>query len=189
MTETLQKQKTQFASLKTGGYLSRTSYYKILDPSIQDTVQVKNEEGFDFYIGRNIVENEIYTPDQFTETVAVTKTEMAKYFLACGDTIFKVVYYTLPKKKDISEAINNINNGKFLSKEGIEILISAAYKGNLRTLIGRRLETFPLFGRSDVIDMEIDKDTNLSYDNRRRQVNHNTIQEFIYKNVRYILRK
>ena len=54
------------AQLKVGDRLSRVSYMEIVSKS-RGVFNVKNEEGLEWTIAGNILQNEAYAADQYTE--------------------------------------------------------------------------------------------------------------------------
>lgn len=84
------------SKLKAGDFLSRISYMRVISVD-GDSVEVENEAGFRWSIGRSIVEAEAVSSDQFTETQKVTRTELAR-ILECDvrDSVFSVAFTKLP---------------------------------------------------------------------------------------------
>lgn len=98
------KRITDTSKLSVGQYLSETQYYKIVN-IVGPMVEVENERGFTFSINKNIIEEGIYTADQFTEEVKVSRTELINIFTNLGDTVFTVCFNKQPKPEDINDAI------------------------------------------------------------------------------------
>lgn len=63
-------------------------------------------------------------------------------------------------------------------------------KGELRVLRGYMLKPENGFGRSNVIDLDIEKvDSKNGHDNRMRQVDHRTLQSLVVEGVKYEVKK
>lgn len=184
--------KSNFLALKPGEVLSETQYYtvvKVHDFGLQSTVVVRNERGFEFSIGKNIVEEGIYSASQFNETVEVTRTELIDIFRKVGDTVFTVCFNKQPAAEDINAAIESTNKGKILPIKEMKKIIKEAFKGEERILTGYLVSTETGFGRSMVIDLALERGDNPNWDARLRQVDHRTLNWIISKNVKYVVKK
>jgi len=191
MTET---KKSDVSRIKIGDRLSETQYYEVLDTNT--VIRVKNERGFEFGIGYAIVEEGIFSADQYNEEVFVTRTELIKRFAECGDTVFTVNYHKQAEMKDINDAIESANKGKILPIAEIKKLVKTAYKGEERTLTGYLISVETGFGRSMVIDLKADASKSTpataekpAWDSRIRQVDHRTLNWLIQKNIKYTVKK
>lgn len=191
--------KSQVAKLKIGDRLSETQYYEVLatgSPVVNGTIKVKNERGFEFSIGYGIVEEGIYSADQYNEEVFVTRTELIERFSKCGDTVFTVNYHKQPEVKTINEAIESANKGKILPIAELKKIVKEAYKGEERTLTGYLISVETGFGRSLVIDLKADTSKSTpatadkpAYDARIRQVDHRSLNFLVQKNIKYTVKK
>ena len=81
--------KSNFKHIKDGDKLSETQYYTVEDVS-RSGIMVVNDRGMRFTISKDIVEEGIYSANQFSEEKKITKTEMAELFSHIGDTVFTV---------------------------------------------------------------------------------------------------
>lgn len=142
--------------LKQGHYYSRISYGKIEHES-STGYRLRNEQGFSWSVGKEVLENEIVnSSDSFEEEIKVPKTELARIFVEeTGDRIFTVCF----EKKT---------------------------NGEERVLRGRRKRLYSYLGMSDVIDMELEDDPEKDYDTRMRKVHHDGLRWLILDNVKYI---
>lgn len=188
--------KSDVSRLKVGDRLSETQYYEVLTIAPSGTVEVKNERGFTFGIGYGIVEEGIFSADQFNEEVFLTRTELIKRFAECGDTVFTVNYHKQAEMKDINDAIESVNRGKILPIAEIKKLVKTAYKGEERTLTGYLISVETGFGRSLVIDLKADASKSTpataekaAWDSRIRQVDHRSLNWLIQKNIKYTVKK
>lgn len=181
--------KSNANQLKEGQFLSETQYYKIKN-IIGDIVEVENERGFTFSISKPIIEEGIFSADQFTEEVKVSRTELINIFTSVGDTVFTVCYHKQPKAEDVNEAIASANKGRIIPIAELQKVVKEAYKGEERVLTGYMVNVETGFGRSTVIDLEADKSkTTDNWDSRLRQVDHRTLNWLIYQNKKYIVKK
>ena len=90
---------TNFSELKVGDILSETQYYKVVEIveksnglKTEKLVKVVNDRGFSFYIGEAVVEEGIYTANQYSKEVQITRTELIQKFAHVGDTVFTVSF-------------------------------------------------------------------------------------------------
>lgn len=177
-----QPTKTKLDKLQVGDLLSETQYYTVLaihNVGGRKMVQVQNERGFEFSIGGSIIEEGMFSSSQYENTVELTQTELVEVFSKVGDSIFTVTFNKQPKAKEINEAISKANKGKILPIKEIQKLVTDAYKGEERVLVGYLLKTETGFGRSTVIDLKAPKE------HRIRQVDHRTIKSLIHQGVLY----
>lgn len=177
------EKRSSFGQIKKGSRLSETQYYEVIGVekgSFREggSVRVRNERGFEFTISRNIVEEGIYSADQFQEEVKVTRTEMVAVLEGAGDCIFTVNFHKQLSPKEMADKLNKIKSKNITQKAAKEALL-----GEERTLVGYLLNTEPKMGRSQVIDLEIDTELH-----RIRQVDHRTLNWIILKNVKYTLK-
>ena len=183
----MESNKSQFSNIPTGSYLSETQYYKVIE-NTPTSIRVQNERGFEFTIGKNIVEEGIYTAHQYKEEKQITRTELISIFSSIGDTVFTVCFNKQPTVEAINSAIESANKGKIIPIKELKKIVKEAYKGEERILRGYLVQVETGFGRSMVIDLEADKGTRPDYDGRLRQVDHRTLKWLIYKNVKYIVK-
>lgn len=181
--------KSMISDIQVGDHLSETQYYEVIQ--VHDGgIRVKNERGFEFTIASGIVEEGIFSANQFTEAKEVTRTELIEIFSHVGDTVFTVNFNKQPTAKAINEAIESTNKGKILPIKEMKKLIKDAFDGEERTLVGYLISTETGFGRSMVIDLEADTSKSTSeWDSRIRQVDHRTLNWLISKNVKYTVKK
>lgn len=183
--------KLDFVSLKKGDFLSETQYYivtDVVDFGLQSVVKVKNERGFEFSIGRNIIEEGSYSASQFSEIKEVTRTDLIEVFRQVGDTVFTVCFNKQPAAEDINKAIESTNKGKILPMKDMKKIIKEAFKGEERILTGYLIKTETGFGRSMVIDLALERGDNPEWDARIRQVDHRTLNWLIHKNIKYVVK-
>lgn len=168
--------------LKVGDFLSETQYYEVL--AIEDKrIQVRNERAYEFSIAHPIVEEGMFSANQFDEEVKVTRTRICEILEGAGDSIFTVNFNKQLKEKDVvDEIIGAVEEGKTAKalRTRVNAAVKKGVKGELRTLVGYLVETEAKMGRSQVIDLQAPA-------NRRyRLVDHRTVNWLILKNVKYV---
>lgn len=186
--------KSQITKIKRETVLSEIQYYTVVDV-VSDIVKVRNERGFEFHIQNKIVEEGSFSADQFDKQEKITKTEMGELFSSIGDTVFTVNFNKQVKKEDVKAALDTLyanKGGAIISKSDfdkkVKSILSNVYEGEERTLVGYRISSDVVLGRSTVIDLNIVADPSKTYDVRLRQVDHRSINWLIYKNVKYIVK-
>ncbi len=184
----MENKKSSFSDLEIGNFLSETQYYKIVSKNGAE-IKVENERGFKFSIGKDIVEEGIYSAHQYNKEIQLTRKELIEKFAKVGDTVFTVCFNKQPTANAINEAIESANKGKILAIKELKKIVKDAYKGEERILTGYLIKTETGFGRSTVIDLEADRGDNTDWDGRIRQVDHRTLNWLIFKNVKYIVKK
>jgi len=181
--------------INSGDFYSRLSYGTIRS-AYGGSCEIKNEEGEQWTISANIVQNEFYIHNQFTEEKTVTKTELAEIFLQNSNIIMSVNFNKQVKTEDVvnklvSELYAN-KGGKIISesefKKKAKVIATEVVTGENRTMIGRHFGELTDLGRVQFVDMQVELDKTKSYDNRLRQVDPRTIQWIIVKNIKYILK-
>jgi hypothetical protein len=177
--------KTNKKQLRPGSKLSRISFMTVKQMDMNGC-EVENEDGFKWWISKNIVEEECYSVD-FTDTQKVSKTALAELLMGARDAIVMVQFNKQPTPKTIREQLSSLAMMPVLSanKELGKLL-----KGESRNMIGYVVGSEPVLGRTMMIDLELPKDIQLTadgeYDNRLRQVDHRTLNWVVYKNVKYV---
>lgn len=170
------KPSCKFSELKSGDFLSQTSYCKVtrvIGDENQRKVVVENNLGDKWTIGKNIVEREMYSSSQFSRIEKKTMTELANLMSNVKDSVFTVCF-TRKLNSDHIETI--LNENKDLDNKKLSKLL---LKGKDRVLVGRMDTGDTVLGRSRVVDLE-----NGGY----RLVDHRTIKWIIVKNVKYELK-
>lgn len=178
---------TTVRDLQKGDKISETQYYTVVGTSLTG-VNVVNERGFGFTMSNGIVEEGCFSAGQFKEEVKLTKTQLAEAFSNIGDTVFTVSFNKLPVQSDVNNAIKSLNSGGIKSTADMKKIVKGAFEGEERILVGYRTGGESALGRSTVIDLEQERGDNPDWDARTRQVDHRTINFFIYKNVKYSLK-
>lgn len=168
-------------SIGKGTKFSRISYGEVV--SVQGAVEVKNEEGLTWTVGRSIFEEEFFTPDQYDIAKEVTRTEMIQIIDSNPRIIMTVKFKKKPEQKVLVQTVQDLIVAE--DKPGIGKLrkiLKKAVEGETRTMVGRHQGAYDDFGRLMFTDMEAN-------DGRPRQVDPRTVEETIVANVKYVLKK
>lgn len=176
--------KTDFSKLKVGSRLSETQYYEVIEIkkiSLAGAVKVCNERGFEFHISEKIVEEGMYSADQYNQELPCSKTEAIEVLINAKDCIFTVSFNKMPDEKTVADTL--VKNAAMITgdSKALKKFAKDVVKGEERILTGYLLSTEPHFGRSTVVDLSIPKEQN-----RVRQVDHRNINFIIYQNKKYI---
>lgn len=185
--ETTVEKKCKFDQIKVGDYLSETQYYEVFSVSDKE-IAVRNARGLEMDVDRGIVEEGMYTCNQFAEEVKVSRTEMCEILEKVGDAVFTVNFNKQVKDKEVTDAImktlleeEEVDEAQ-LSKL-VKKSVKDALKGQERTLIGFLIQSEPKMGRSQVVDLQIPEGKS-----GVRLVDHRTMNWLIVKNVKYSLK-
>lgn len=181
--------------LVTGSRLSEMQFYTVVDPHATDSrgrrvVKVKNESGMELYITPDIVDNCMWSSDQFETTEKVSRTRLAEIFSQAHGAVFTANFNKKVDKDELETRIKEIvkarPGGQVESHRAFEARFDAAVpdltRGQERTLTGYLISSDNM-GRSKVIDLAIEGKNNI------RQVDHRTLNWVIYKGVKYVVKK
>lgn len=166
--------------IKKGDYLSRISYMQVIYTNSEYT-QVKNEEGLEWSIGNDIIKEECISASEFEEEVKVNRTELIEIFNNVGDKVFTVNFDKAPKAEDYLKLTRGEGN-KILSFAEMEKSFKKL-KGENRTLIGYMVKSENGFGRSNVVDLEVE-----TGQHNIRQVDHRSLNFLVVNNKKYIVK-
>lgn len=176
------KNKCKAADLKPGDYLSRISYCKVISKK-GGKLRIQNEDGFEWSISANIVENEMFSATQFEQIKKVTRTEMVDLLMHdVGDACFEAVFHKQPKDSEIVESLNACDYKALTEQTKKRKAIKQSIVGQTRTLVGRILKREPTMGRTLAIDL------NIQGAHRQRQVDHRTLERLTFRGTRYELK-
>jgi hypothetical protein len=187
------KRNTNAELLKQGDILSEVQYYTVKGREV-GYVNLENERGMGMRVANAIVQEGMYSANQFDKEVEVTRTEIVDIMSQAGDTVFTVNFNAKVKDEDMKAQLETLypNKGKILSKtefnDAVKNITKFIKVGRERTLKGRLISTVAKFGRFQVIDLEIKRNEG-EWDNRIRQVDQETINWLILRNVRYFVKK
>lgn len=180
---------SKFQNLKNGDVLSETQFYKVVKKS-GDQVQLKTDLGEDIIVSKEYVDTCLDAADQFTEEKKITKTEAAELFLQNRYIAMKANFNKQVKEADVVKEIMSAyeNSTPKTMGEAVKKALKRGLEGEERTIVGRHNGTKDEFGRVHFIDMNIDKVDGKDYDLRQRLVDPRTLNWFIVKNTRYVVK-
>lgn len=185
---------TDFSKLKVGSKLSETQFYNVIDIK-NGEIDVVNDAGEEISLPEGYVETLLVSADQFSETKEMSRTDVTNLFLSSTNVITTVNYNKKVDEKEVLKELNALypnTGGKILSKaeyeKAVKKQLSGALKGEERTMVGRHYGSQDEFGRIRFIDMDEVKDPKKDYDTRQRLVDPRTINWFILRGVKYVVK-
>ena len=116
---------------------------------------------------------------QYDEEQEVTRSEMVQLMTGAKETVFTVTFRKKVDVKGVEKALEGMDSSDLEKKDFVELLT----KGDLQTITCFKTKSEQSLGRSLVIDVVA------PYGKGYRQVDHRTVEELIYKNVKYTLKK
>lgn len=154
MTETQQTRKCDVAKVKIGDKWSRHSYGKVVSV-IGLQIDVENEAGLKWSIGRSIFEKEFNIAGQHETTEYLSRTEMVEKIRASSRLAMIVHFRKKPEHRVLVDFVANlVNSGKQLTSRTLSKRLKTATAGEERTMVGRHYGTGDEFGRLHFVDME-----------------------------------
>ena len=141
-----------------------------------DHVEVENEAGFRWSIGRSILEAEAVSSNQFTQTKKVARTELARILEQdVRDSVFSVAFTKLPDGADQERTLADADLSTPAKRKRIAKQISV---GKERVLHGH-LEDLHELGRMPVIDLAV------TTGSKERLVDLRTMKWLVFNRVKY----
>lgn len=171
------------SNLEVGEYVSRRQYLKV-ESKESDKVNFETQSKFEFYASNDIVEESMYTPNQFSKVVTTSRTELAQKLMESNGDIFTVNFDKQATEETVTAKLENATVGDLTTPSKRKALAKSLKIGEQRTLIGYLLAPEPILGRSKVVDLEQEFDGKPS----SRLVDHRTINWLILANVKYVLK-
>jgi hypothetical protein len=186
MTTATKATRCEASKLRKGTKFSRISYGEIVGIYRRE-ITVRNEAGTTWTISPDIVEDEFYTPDQFTEVKEVNRTEMVQAIVSNPRIVMRVTFKKKPDPKDLKSAVGQLLDdveagGKRPGVRKLASILKEATEGQTRVMIGRHSGALDEFGRLQFTDMEVTKGHNL------RQVDPRTVEEAIVAGIKFVLK-
>jgi hypothetical protein len=177
------KQKCNANNIKPGTKYSRISYGTIVRVDY-DTVTLRNEEGIEWGIAKQLVDAEFYTPDQFDSVKEVNRTDMVQAIVSNPRIVMTVTFKKQADPKDLKTTVLKLlqdtkAGAKIPATRKLSTILKQATEGESRTMVGRHHGGTDEFGRLQFTDMEVDSGHNL------RLVDPRTVEEAIFGNVKY----
>ena len=187
------KKRCKFTDIKEGDYLCEVQYYKVTDKDAQK-IEVKNERGFEFGINDKIIEEGLFSANQFSATKKVSRTELVRVMENAKDTVFMVNFNKQPNEESVKHILESTSLADFGDDTKRKKLAKDLMLGEERTLIGYLLDGEPKLGRSQVVDLEEHfenfnrKKAKEDVKHTKRLVDHRTINWLVLKNTKYIVK-
>lgn len=168
---------TWTSQLRSGDWLSRTSYMKIIDHT-QEGFKVTNESGLEWSIASNIVENECQPAFEYKGTQQVSRSELARLLLE--ETRGAVVSVCFTKQQTPERIVKMLEEADTTSMSTAEKKHFAAslLVGERRYLTGYVLDR-DANGRIKMIDL------NVEGKNKIRLVDARTLEEATFRGTKY----
>lgn len=141
------------------------------------------KSGFDFNATNSIVEEAMYSANQFTSTEAVSQTELAEKLMNSNGDIFTVNFDKQATDDTVTTKLNEATVADLGTAPKRKALAKRLRVGEERTLIGHLVATEPVMGRSKVVDLEQQFGAPNAY--AMRLVDHRSINWIILANVKY----
>jgi len=186
--------------LAKGAILSETSFFTVKEVQNKAIIAI-DDFGHEITISNGYVEQVMLSADYFETEEQKNMTDLADIFLNSPRVAQTVCFITKGSEKtkkafeaEKQEATLKLQNAKVSEIAGlvsdlIENPITKNIPGEERIMRGRHYGVKDDLGRVSFIDMEVAKDSSLSYDNRTKKVDPRTIQWIIVNKVKYILKK
>lgn len=177
------KKKCSPANIKPGSKYSRISYGTIVEVDF-DSVTICNEEGVEWWIAKELVAAEFYTPDQYSEVKEVNRTDMVQAIVSNPRIVMTVTFKKQADQKELRAVVANLlkdaqAGGKVPGSRKLSTLLKGATEGETRTMVGRHQGGTDEFGRLQFTDMEVESGHNL------RLIDPRTVEQAIFGNVCY----
>lgn len=173
--------------MKVGDILSTTEYLKVEKLGTNDgkpAAIVRNlETGDTFGISVDLAKDYAHS-SEFDKEEKVSRTEAVEILESVGDKVFTVEYNKKPDPKEVAKAIRAMSDKDAGSKTKVE----RAMLGEDRVMRARLLSVEPKLGRSQVVDLDIDKQIKGDWDSRNRLVDHRTIKSLIVNRVKFTVK-
>lgn len=164
------------SKLKAGDVLSRISYMRVIGMD-GDSVEVENESGFRWSIARSILEAEAVSSSQYTKTLVVPRTELARVLEQdVRDTVFSVAFTKLP---DLSEQEKTLADADLSTPAKRRKFAKILGVGKERVLHGHIDDPGHELGRMPVIDLEVTSGS------KERLVDLRTLKWLVFGGVKY----
>lgn len=179
---------TKFSTLKPKEVLSETQFYTV-DKISGNQVQLSTDSGESIVVDKPYVEALLTSASQFSKEEKLSKTEVAQKFLSSSGVAVTVNFNKQVKEADVVKEIMEKVSGAAIKdiEKAVKAGVKKALEGEERTMVGRHFGEINEFGRVNFIDMEQAKGAG-AYDARLRQVDPRTINWFICRGVKYVVK-
>lgn len=177
-----QQKRCKVSDLEQGQFVSRRQYLKITGKN-GNRVNFVTESGLDFNATNDIVEEAMFSANQFDRTEKVSQTELAEKLMNSNGDIFTVNFNKQPTDESVTTKLSEATVADLGTAATRKALAKRLRDGEERTLIGHLVATEPVMGRSKVVDLEQQFDKPNTY--AMRLVDHRSINWLILANVKY----
>ena len=160
---------------QVGDVLSRINYITVISVD-DDSVEVRDTTGFQWTIGKSILENQAYTSNQYTRVEKVTRTELARLLEQdIRDSVFSCAFNKLPSADEQDAILESADLSTGAKRKRVAKDLQV---GPERVMHAYAEDTHEL-GRVPVFDLEA---------NGHRLIDLRTIKWLTFRNVRYELK-
>lgn len=181
--------KINFSKLKAGEVLSEQQFYTV-KKVVGNKVQLENDNKENIVVTSDYAESCLTSAIQYKDEKPVSKTEAAQIFLSHSGTAITVNFNKQVKEADVVSEIMTTYQGSTPKdfEKALKKSIKGALEGTERTMVGRHYGELNELGRVQFIDMEEAKASGKDYDSRLRQVDPRSINWFVSRGTKYIVK-
>lgn len=185
---------TKFKDLKVNECLSEVQYYRVVKIA-GEKIQLVNDWNENIVVDKSYVEKCLTSAEQFDKTETLNKTDAASLLLKNPNVVMTVNFNKQVKEADVKKQIHELypnKGGKILSeadfKKNVNTILKSALEGEGRNMIGFHRSHINDLGRLEFIDLEVEKDSTKSYENRVRFIDTRTLNFLILRGVKYLIK-
>ena len=161
--------------LKAGDVLSRMNYITVVSVN-RDTFTVRDTTGFEWDIGRTVLQKQAYTSNQYTKVEKVTRVELARLLEQdIRDSVFSCCFNKMPNADEQDTMLENADLSSGAKRKRIAKDLQV---GPERIMHAYAEDTHEL-GRLPVFDIEA---------NGHRLIDLRTLKWLTFRNTRYELK-
>lgn len=173
--------------MQKGNILSESQFYIVDSVKADGSVVVVDDNNQKIQLSKEYAAKMLMSAHTFAKEEKVNKTELAEIFMANPRVAMTVCFYKQVKEADVTAEIMKAYEGSTIKtmEAAIKKAVKKGLEGEERVMIGRHHGAQDEFGRVNFVDMEIQKDTTKTYDNRFRLVDPRTLQFVIVNNVKF----
>jgi hypothetical protein len=161
--------------LKVGDVMSRINYITVVSVD-ESSCTVRDTTGFEWEVGKTILENQAYTSNQYTKVMKVTRTELARLLEQdIRDSVFSCCFNKMPNldEQDAMLERADLSSGAKRKRVAKDLQV-----GSERIMHAYAEDTHEL-GRLPVFDIEAQG---------HRLVDLRTLKWLTFRNTRYELK-
>lgn len=179
----------KFNKLKAGEILSESQHYRLL--RVHGSMAIlKPDSGEPIEVDREYVETFLTSGEQETTKETISKTDAAALFVSNPYVAMTVNFNKMVKPADVEKQIMDAYESNTPSefKAAVKETIKHGLTGEERTMVGYHYGKLDDLGRVQFIDMKLERNPRLNYDDRLRLVDPRTINYIILRDVKYIVK-